>query len=289
MNLTIDHVTKRFGKKTAVNNFSVELNEGVYGILGANGSGKTTLMRVLATISRPTSGTIQLDGEDIFQLDHEYRELLGYVPQHIGLYKNFTAEKLLMYIASLKGLEREQAKKKVPELLELVGLKDHRSEKVGKFSGGMKQRVGIAQALLNDPKILIVDEPTAGLDPKERIRFRNLMSAIASNRIVLLSTHIVSDLDYIAKEIIIMKQGELVAKNNPQNLLKPIDEKVWLVTVSDEEITKYQNQYKMGNVVRRGNGIEIRLISDEKPAEDAIHQNPNLEDLYLFYFDEEAT
>lgn len=288
MNLTIDHVTKRFGTKTAVDDFSVELNEGVYGILGANGSGKTTLMRILATVSRPTSGSIRLDGENIFQLDHEYRDLLGYLPQHIGLYKNFTAEKFLRYIASLKGLEKEQAQKKVSELLDLVGLRDHRKEKVGKFSGGMKQRVGIAQALLNDPKILIVDEPTAGLDPKERIRFRNLMSTIASNRIVLLSTHIVSDLDYIAKEIIIMKHGKLIQKDNPQNLLQPLNGKVWLVTVSENEIAKYQNHYKVGNVVRGENGIDMRVISDEKPAAGAINQRPNLEDLYLHYFDEEA-
>jgi ABC-type multidrug transport system ATPase subunit len=276
---------KKFGDKVAVNDMNLELNEGVYGILGANGSGKTTLMRMLATVMHPTSGQLLLDGKDIFQLDDAYRDLVGYLPQQVGLYKNFTAEKFLLYIAALKGLGKEQAKQKVDQMLRWVGLEAHRREKVGKFSGGMKQRVGIAQALLNDPKILIVDEPTAGLDPKERIRFRNLMSSIAANRIVVLSTHIVSDLEYIAREIVIMKDGRLIKKDNPQKLLARLDGKVWLVTISDAQLAFYQEQYKVGNIIRRENGIEIRVISDEKPQRAAIVAAPNLEDLYLYYFD----
>ncbi|WP_353948144.1 ABC transporter ATP-binding protein [Sporolactobacillus sp. Y61] len=285
MILTLNQVTKKFGDKVAVNDMNLELNEGVYGILGANGSGKTTLMRMLATVMHPTSGQLLLDGKDIFQLDDAYRDLVGYLPQQVGLYKNFTAEKFLLYIAALKGLGKEQAKQKVDQMLRWVGLEAHRREKVGKFSGGMKQRVGIAQALLNDPKILIVDEPTAGLDPKERIRFRNLMSSIAANRIVVLSTHIVSDLEYIAREIVIMKDGQLIKKGNPQKLLARLDGKVWLVTISDAQLAFYQEQYKVGNIIRRENGIEIRVISDEKPQRAAIVAAPNLEDLYLYYFD----
>ncbi|RYL94563.1 ABC transporter ATP-binding protein [Sporolactobacillus sp. THM19-2] len=285
MILTLNQVTKKFGDKVAVNDMNLELNEGVYGILGANGSGKTTLMRMLATVMHPTSGQLLLDGKDIFQLDDAYRDLVGYLPQQVGLYKNFTAEKFLLYIAALKGLGKEQAKQKVDQMLRWVGLEAHRREKVGKFSGGMKQRVGIAQALLNDPKILIVDEPTAGLDPKERIRFRNLMSSIAANRIVVLSTHIVSDLEYIAREIVIMKDGRLIKKDNPQKLLARLDGKVWLVTISDAQLAFYQEQYKVGNIIRRENGIEIRVISDEKPQRAAIVAAPNLEDLYLYYFD----
>lgn len=193
-----------------------------------------------------------------------------------------------MYMASLKGLEKDIAKRKVTELLELVGLGDHRKEKVGKFSGGMKQRVGIAQALLNDPKILIVDEPTAGLDPKERVRFRKLMSTIAVDRIVLLSTHIVSDIEFIAKEIIIMKQGQLLQKKDPQDLLRLLDGKVWLTTASESELADYQDQNLVGNIVRREHGIELRIVSDSKPSKTARQETPNLEDLYLYYFDEEA-
>lgn len=285
MILAIDQVTKRFGHKTAVDHISLEISEGVCGILGANGSGKTTLMRILATVIKPTSGVVQLNGENIFKLGYKYRDLLGYLPQQVGFYKNFTAERFLRYIAALKGLEKAEARTKVAELLELVGLWDYRREKVGKFSGGMKQRIGIAQALLNDPKILIVDEPTAGLDPKERIRFRNLMGTIASNRIVILSTHIVSDLEYIAKEIVIMREGKLIEKNTPQKLLKEIDGKVWRVTISEDEFAYYQNKYKVGNVIRKEDGIEIRVLSDTKPHEVAQLAPPNLEDLYLYYFD----
>lgn len=287
MNLTIEHLSKHFGKFTAIDDFSCEFTNGVYGILGANGSGKTTLMRMLATVSTPSSGTITLNDQDIFQLGDRYRELIGYLPQHIGLYKNFTAERFLHYIAALKGLNKNQATLKVNELLELVNLTDVRKKKVGKFSGGMKQRIGIAQALLNDPKILIVDEPTAGLDPKERIRFRNLLSSISSDRIVLLSTHIVSDIEFIAKEILIVKAGRLLHKQNPQILLNSLAEKVWLVIVQNDEIPFYQSQFKVGNIVRTEQGAELRIISDEQPSSHAHLTKPNLEDLYLYYFEED--
>lgn len=289
MNLTIENVSKVFDDSKALDSINLEFTTGVYGILGANGSGKTTLMRILASVMKPSSGRVLLDGQDISVLDYRYRDVIGYLPQHVGLYKNFTAEKFLLYIATLKGLSKEDAKAKVAETLELVGLVEHSKKKVGKFSGGMKRRVGIAQALLNDPKILIVDEPTAGLDPKERIRFRNLLSKISTNRIVLLSTHIVSDIEFIAKEVLILKSGKLIQKQPPQSLLKGIEEKVWSVTVDTEsEITKFQSIYKVGNIARVGDKFELRILSDIKPHLNAVNEHPNLEDLYLYYFDEEV-
>ncbi len=289
MNLTVENVSKVFDDKKALDSINLEFTTGVYGILGANGSGKTTLMRILASVMKPSSGRVLLDGQDISVLDYRYRDVIGYLPQHVGLYKNFTAEKFLLYIATLKGLSREDTKAKVAETLELVGLVEHAKKKVGKFSGGMKRRVGIAQALLNDPKILIVDEPTAGLDPKERIRFRNLLSKISTNRIVLLSTHIVSDIEFIAKEVLVLKAGKLIQKQTPQALLKGIEDKVWSVTVETEpEITKFQSIYKVGNIARVGEKFELRILSDVKPHLNAVNEHPNLEDLYLYYFDEEV-
>jgi ABC-2 type transport system ATP-binding protein len=286
MKLKMDNISKVFGDKSAVNGVSAELTNGVYGFLGANGSGKTTLMRMLAGVSRPTSGCITLNGTDIAKMGDRYRDLLGYLPQHIGYYKNFSVEKFLYYIASLKGVDKNEAKRRIEELLETVNLTDKRKAKMGKLSGGMKQRVGIAQALLNDPKILIVDEPTAGLDPKERIRFRNLLAKIASDRIVLLSTHIVSDIEYIAKEILIMKDGQLVEKDTPQNLLGRMERIVWSVNARESEIPSFQEAFKVGNIARKPEGIELRIISEEQPATTAVNVPVNLEDLYLYYFDE---
>ncbi|MFC0186920.1 ABC transporter ATP-binding protein [Fictibacillus aquaticus] len=288
MKLKLENVSKVFGDKKAVDNVTTELTSGVYGFLGANGSGKTTLMRMLAAVSMPTSGVISLNGEDISDMGARYRDVLGYLPQHIGFYKSFSVEKFLQYIASLKGLEKREAKERIAELLEMVNLSESKKVKMGKLSGGMKQRVGIAQALLNDPKVLIVDEPTAGLDPKERIRFRNLLAEIASDRIVLLSTHIVSDIEYIAKEILIMKDGRLIQKDTPQNLMKHIASNVWSVDASDAEIPSYQASYKVGNITRRAEGIDLRIISEKKPAPQAVNVPVNLEDLYLYYFDEEV-
>lgn len=289
LKLTIKQVTKTFKEKKALDAIDLELTTGVYGILGANGSGKTTLMRILASVMKPTSGQVLLDGQDIMAMSHEYRDLIGYLPQHVGLYKNFTAEKFLKYIAALKGLPKEETDEKVDEVLELVGLSETRRKKVGGLSGGMKRRVGIAQALLNDPKILIVDEPTAGLDPKERIRFRNLLSKISSNRIVVLSTHIVSDIEFIAKEVLILKEGQLIKKETPQRLLKGIEDKVWTLVIDENEIPRYQSQYKVGNIARVDDRFQLRILSDDQPDHDAIQDHPNLEDLYLYYFDEEET
>ncbi|MDK7669162.1 ABC transporter ATP-binding protein [Cytobacillus oceanisediminis] len=288
MNLTIENVTKSFGDKKVLNEINLEFTTGVYGILGANGSGKTTLMRILASVMKPSSGKVFFNTQDIEVLDQKYRDVIGYLPQHVGVYKSFSTEKFLMYIASLKGLKKEEAKEKVTEVLELVGLSEHRKEKVGKFSGGMKQRVGIAQALLNDPMVLIVDEPTAGLDPKERIRFRNLLSKISTNRIVLLSTHIVSDIEFIAREVLILKEGKLVQKETPKELLQSIKDKVWTVFVDESEIPHFQSKYKVSNIGRDQEKFQLRIISDSKPHQNAQNEIPNLEDLYLYYFDEEV-
>jgi ABC-2 type transport system ATP-binding protein len=231
---------------------------------------------------------VLLNDVDIELLDEEYRDLLGYLPQHMGYYKNFTVEKFLFYIAALKGIEKGRAKAKIDELLQAVSLQEERRTKVGKLSGGMKQRVGIAQALLNDPKIIIVDEPTAGLDPKERIRFRNLMSTIAADRIVLLSTHIVSDIEYIAKELLILKRGMLIQKAEPQHLLDALNGKVWTVMASPNELAAWQASHKVSSMLVRENGTELRILSENKPSPHAEEAIPNLEDLYLHYFDEEA-
>jgi ABC-2 type transport system ATP-binding protein len=288
MKLSIERVSKQYGAKRALDNVSFEMTEGVYAFLGANGSGKTTLMRILASVARPSSGRVLLNDVDIELLDEEYRDLLGYLPQHMGYYKNFTVEKFLFYIAALKGIEKGRAKAKIDELLQAVSLQEERRTKVGKLSGGMKQRVGIAQALLNDPKIIIVDEPTAGLDPKERIRFRNLMSTIAADRIVLLSTHIVSDIEYIAKELLILKRGMLIQKAEPQHLLDALNGKVWTVMASPNELAAWQASHKVSSMLVRENGTELRILSENKPSPHAEEAIPNLEDLYLHYFDEEA-
>lgn len=288
MNLRIERVSKQFGSKRALIDIDLEFTCGVYGILGANGSGKTTLMRILASVVKPSSGNVYLNGQNIAKLDHRYRDQIGYLPQQVGLYNHFSAEKFLTYIAFLKGLTKAEAQVKVGEVLELVGLTEHRKGKLGKFSGGMKRRVGIAQALLNDPKILIVDEPTAGLDPKERIRFRNLLSRISSRRIVLLSTHIVSDIELIADEILILKQGQLVKKESTQMLLKDMEGKVWSAWAEEAEASVLQSAHKVSGMTRVGDRIRMRIIDDTKPCANAVQETPNLEDLYLYYFDEEA-
>lgn len=288
MKLVIDNVSKKFKDKWAVKYFSAELTEGVYALLGPNGSGKTTLMRMLADVSKPSSGRILLNDKDISLMGNDYRDVLGYLPQEFGLYKNFTAVRFLMYFASLKGLDKKSAIDKVDEVLALVNLTNDRKRKISTFSGGMKRRLGIAQALLNDPKILIVDEPTAGLDPQERIRFRNLLSEISGDRIVLLSTHIVSDIEYIAKEILLLRQGELIKRSTLDNLLKQVEGKVWMVSVTQADLPTFQREFRVGNIQRNKADIECRIVHDEQPVDDASEVPATLEDVYLYFFDEEV-
>lgn len=288
MELKLTELTKSFGSVNAVDHVSYTLGRGVYGLLGVNGAGKTTLMRMLTTLVKPTSGTITLDGRDIFELDRSYRNLLGYLPQEFGVYPEFTVQDYLLYIASIKGLRPAAAKERVKALLHQVGLTKARNKKMKALSGGMKRRAGIAQAMLNDPKILILDEPTAGLDPNERIRFRNLISELASDRIVLLSTHIVSDIESIADEILLMKDGTITTSGTAEDLLAAMPEDVWSITVPREAAGNYLKSFKVSNVRSVPGGTQLRLLSALQPSAEAVLEDATLEDLFLSYFGEKA-
>ena len=288
MDLRISNLTKDFDGFKAVNNFSYSLDCGVYGLLGVNGAGKTTLMRMLTTLMHPTSGEILWDGEDVFAMDGKYRMLLGYLPQDFGYYPDFSVYDYLMYIAALKGIRPAVAKQRVKELLKQVGLVKARNKKMKTLSGGMKRRAGIAQAMLNDPKILILDEPTAGLDPSERIRFRNLISELSEDRIVLLSTHIVSDIEYIANDILLMKDGQLVISGTSEDIINSMPESVWICRVAKNSIDACLKKYKVSNVKTIPGGAELRIISRNQPTENAIQVDATLEDVFLYYFGERA-
>lgn len=286
MELEIKNITKRFNDKIAVNKFNVTLSEGIYGLLGPNGSGKTTLMRMIADVVKPTEGKILLNGKNKDIMDEDYRDLIGYLPQDIGFYDNFTAEKFLYYVAALKGIDKKSAAERIDSLLHYVNLEGDRNRKIKGFSGGMKERLGIAQALLNDPKILILDEPTAGLDPNERIRFKNMIARLSKDKIVILSTHIVSDVEFLANEIIIMKQGELVEKNMPADITNKMRGKVWSLIVDEQKYGDIMCKYKISKTSMDNGFVTVRIVSDEKPAESAVPQNPTLEDMFLYYFGE---
>lgn len=284
MKLEVQNLTKNFESKCAVNNVSFTLKNGVYGLLGPNGAGKTTLMKMIVDILIPSSGKVLLDDVEIKKLGESYRDLLGYMPQDIGVYKNFSAGKYLKYIAALKGIVGKEANNKVEELLDLVGLKDTGKKKLGGFSGGMIRRIGIAQTLLNDPKILILDEPTAGLDPQERIRFRNIISELSENRIVILSTHIISDMEFIAGEVIIMNKGSILQIDTTENLLKVVTGKVWTAFLSHKDFANVKKEYVVGNIIQKIDGVEVRLISDKKPNFECRETEPILEDVFSYYF-----
>ena len=288
MELTICDLTKEFGSFRAVDRVSFTMTNGVYGLLGVNGAGKTTLMRMLTTLIKPTDGEILWDGQDVFKMDGQYRKLLGYLPQDFGYYPDFSIYDYLMYIASIKGIRPAAAKERVKELLKQVGLFRARHKKMKNLSGGMKRRAGIAQAMLNDPKILILDEPTAGLDPSERIRFRNLISELSGDRIVLLSTHIVSDIEYIANEILLMKDGQLVISGTSEDIIDSMPESVWISRVSKSSIDYCLKKFKVSNVKTVPGGAELRIISRNQPTENAIQVDATLEDVFLYYFGERA-
>lgn len=287
MELTLNKLTKYYGDTIAIDAFSIVLQPGIYGLLGANGSGKTTLMRMICDILKPTSGEVMYNNTSIKKLGEDYRDILGYLPQHFGYYPDFKAYDFLMYFASLKGLPHFKAKEKCLELLETVNLTEVKNKKIKTFSGGMKQRLGIAQAMLNDPKVLILDEPTTGLDPKERVRFRNLISKLGKDRIVILSTHIVSDVEYIADEIIVIKSGRLLNKGNVAQITQNIDGFVWECTVSPNEADLLNDTYTISNLKNVGNQVILRIVSETKPFISAVNTPPNLEDVYLYYFKEE--
>ncbi len=288
MKLVIKGLTKEFQGFKAVDHINLSMENGVYGLLGVNGAGKTTLMRMLCTLIHPTSGSITCNGKNIFEMDGEYRKLLGYLPQEFGFYPDFTVIDYLRYIASIKGLRPATARKRINDVIRQVGMEKQKNTKMKKLSGGMKRRVGIAQAILNNPKILILDEPTAGLDPRERIRFRNLISELSQDRLVLLSTHIVSDIESVASSIFMMKDGRVVLSGTMQELLDSASVKAWDCEVPLDEADRIQNQYLVSNRKVLQNGAALRVVSDAKPDRNAKETNLTLEDLFLYVFGEKG-
>jgi ABC-2 type transport system ATP-binding protein len=283
LKLLIENVSKRYGRHgtLALRDFSLELGTGVLGLLGPNGAGKTTLMSILATITRASQGRVVWNGADVAANPDALRAVLGYLPQDFGVYPNLNAVEFLEYLAAVKGLDAAASRRRIDELLNLVNLTDVRKRPLGGYSGGMKQRVGIAQALLNDPQLLIVDEPTAGLDPEERVRFRNLLSELSGERIVILSTHIVSDVEATATDIALISQGTLVEHSSPENLLQRVEGKVWEWVLPSAELTAARQRYLISNATRRSDGVHARVLAEAPPA-GAQPIAPNLEDAYLY-------
>ena len=287
MKLRLDRLSKNFRNIIAVDNVSAELTPGVYGFLGANGAGKTTLMQMVCGIVAPTSGEVLVNGKNNLRLGEKFRDVLGYLPQEFGYTPGFSAKDFMLYIASIKGLDPHFAKRKTNDLLALVNLEDAANHKIRTFSGGMKRRLGIAQALLNDPEILILDEPTAGLDPKERAYFRNIISEMANGKIIIISTHIVSDIEYISDQILIMKKGRLILQGSAESLLPEVDGMVWNVTIPQNEWIHFEAHHSIVNSHNQGTVVEARVISNKRPTEEAVAVVPTLEDLYLKCFADE--
>ena len=282
MNLKIEGLGKKYsGDFWGLRGFSLEIGPGVLGLLGPNGAGKSTLMRMLATVSVPTEGAIRWEGVDVVKHPEPLRSVLGYLPQDFGVYPNLNAVEFLEYMAAAKGLDRKNAKARIDELLVLVNLTDARNRPLGGFSGGMRQRVGIAQALLNNPQLLIVDEPTAGLDPGERVRFRDLLSELSTQRIILLSTHIVSDVEAVAGHIALIQGGSLRVHDEPGALLKRAEGQVWEWLVPQDELSSVRQQYAVSSAVHRKDGVAVRVISETAPHAGARNVAPTLEDVYL--------
>jgi len=283
MEVVVNNVSKMYRRGVwGLRDFSLTLKTGVLGLLGPNGAGKTTLMNILATITSPTEGTVKWNGIDIARRPDELRQVLGYLPQDFGVYPNLTAVEYLQYMAAIKGLDSKIARKRIDELLALVDLTHVRRRSLGGYSGGMKQRVGIAQALLNDPQLLIVDEPTVGLDPEGRIQFRNLLSDLSGERIVILSTHIVSDVEATATEIVLINKGRLVTHAVPEELLRMVGGKVWECVVSSEDLTAFRQGHLVSTTIRRADGVHVRVVADVSPSDKARSVAPSLEDAYLY-------
>jgi ABC-type multidrug transport system ATPase subunit len=284
MKLVIDGVSKQYRNHVwGLRSFSLKLKPGILGLLGPNGAGKTTLMNILATVTRPTAGKITWNGNNIALFPNELRAVLGYLPQYFGIYPNLNAVEFLAYIAALKGLNGRTSRRRIRELLQIVNLFDVRKRPLGSYSGGMRQRVGIAQALLNDPQLLIVDEPTSGLDPEERVRFRNLLSDLSGERIVILSTHIVSDVEATATEIALISEGCLLQHAPPEQFLQSIEGKVWMCVIPSHELIAFRKQHLISSIIRRSDGVHVRVITPSPPAETAQIVPPTLEDAYLYF------
>lgn len=280
--LEIKELTKNYGNKVALDKFTFTFEKGIYGLLGPNGAGKSTLMNILVDGIKKSSGEIQYNGKNIEKLGAEYRNIIGYVPQQQGLYDTFTAEEFLNYIANLKDLKKSQIRDRIDEVLEFVNLSNDRKTKLGGFSGGMKQRILIAQALLNNPEILILDEPTAGLDPKERIRIRNLIAKISMDKTVIIATHIVSDIEFIAGNIIFLSNGIITKKGTPSQLLKEIEGYVYERMIEKYEVEEYNKKYLVSGLMATGEKIKVRYIDDTGNSDSQFAAEPNLEDYYLY-------
>jgi ABC-2 type transport system ATP-binding protein len=287
MELKINNLSKVYGSKVwGLRNFSLNLRPGVLGLLGPNGAGKTSLMNILATVTKPTEGGVTWNGLDIFRSPEALRAVLGYLPQHFGIYPNLNGIEFLEYIAAIKGINGKAARRRIDHLLQLVNLTDVRKRPLGGYSGGMKQRIGIAQALLNNPQLLIVDEPTVGLDPEERVRFRNLLSDLSGDRIVILSTHIVFDVEAAATEIALINKGCLLDHVTPESLLQMVEGKVWVCTVTSSELTAFRKRCLVSGTIRRSDGVQARVVAIDPPDSTARPVQATLEDAYLYRIDQ---
>ena len=281
MELTIDRLNKRYGQYWALRELSLRCEPGLLGLVGPNGAGKTTLMRMIATLLDPTEGTIRWNGQDVRSDGEALREVLGYLPQNFGIYPEFTGRQFLRYLAAMKGLPSSFIRRRVDEVLEIANLEKVADRKLPAYSGGMKQRIGIAQALLNDPELLIVDEPTAGLDPTERVRFRTLLSSLTTNRIILLSTHIISDVEAVASRLVILQEGQVLADTTPAGLLASARGSVWSVTTDQATAMELQANHQVSTMVTQLDGIALRIVSSTRPRAGAVTVDPSLEEAYL--------
>ncbi len=281
--LRVQEVGKQYGKGLwGVRGVNISLGPGILGLVGPNGAGKSTLMRLLATVTRPTEGEVLWEGEDVARRPDRLRRVLGYLPQDFGVYPNLNAREFLAYVAALKGIEAKAARRRIDELLGVLNLSAAAKRPLGGSSGGMKQRVGIAQALLNDPRLLIVDEPTVGLDPDERARFRYLLTDLAAERLVILSTHIVSDVEATAERVAVMKEGRILAHTTPEELISTVEEKVFTWTIPAGELSGVRERFLVSGTLRRSDGIRVRVVAQSPPDPRASAAQPNLEDAYLY-------
>lgn len=288
MQVQFAHLSKKYRGKYALKDFSATLENGVYGLLGTNGAGKTTLINLFMGIIKGDGGEIYIDGKDIRKMGADFLDNIGYLPQYPQFYRDFSVTEFLRYMCVLKGIDKDAGEKRIRELLETVNLTEAADKKVGALSGGMRQRLGIAQAMLSDPGILILDEPTAGLDPRERIRFRNLISKFSEDRIVILATHIVPDIEFIANKILLLHEGDLLKYDTPANLCAELSGKVWALELPEQDVPADLVHHTISNMAREGSGIRLRIIAEEKPHPDAVSVNANLEEVFLYHCGEET-